>query len=387
MSDNVPLSHRVQMLLAEAIQVSPEMVTADLAFGDIPQWDSLGHMEVMLKLEDVFGLRSIPTRSQPWSAYQKFAAFLRKMVMLHDPGSQSSQLVEFASAVTIPEYLIGEIQSKLAYADEQILAAHVSQDLITLQVAPLSTQKQSDLIDKVQRVVLSMAKGAIRPKMQILEDHLDRETPYHQDPMPELIERGLVNQESEGIFSLGPLLTRLIAYFESQFIALADSFGAAPYRFPTLIPARYLERVNYFRAFPHSLTFATHLREDLDVIDQFAQHAICDHEGLQAPPDLFPASRLYYPQRSAITCTFHWQISSFLKAVSQPLPWVTASDTRQSTWIPRAHVEFHHAGGHFRRFKGFRAGKPRDRPPANEPGVRADLGWLIGSKAQTTPSS
>ena len=34
----------------------PEMVTEDLAFGDIPQWDSLGHMEVMLKLEEAFGI-------------------------------------------------------------------------------------------------------------------------------------------------------------------------------------------------------------------------------------------------------------------------------------------------------------------------------------------
>ena len=41
-----------------------------------------------------------------------------------------------------------------------------------------------------------------------------------------------------GIFAIGPLLTRLIAFFERQFVALADSFGADPYRFPTLIPAR-----------------------------------------------------------------------------------------------------------------------------------------------------
>jgi seryl-tRNA synthetase len=77
-------------------------------------------------------------------------------------------------------------------------------------------------------------------------------------------------------------------YFEAQFVALADSFGAQPHRFPTLIPARYLERVNYFRAFPHSLTFVTHLREDLDVIDQFSQHAACSAHGvLNTAPDTF----------------------------------------------------------------------------------------------------
>jgi len=47
---------RVQALLAEAIQVQPELVTPDLAFGDVPEWDSLGHMEVMLRLEDQFGV-------------------------------------------------------------------------------------------------------------------------------------------------------------------------------------------------------------------------------------------------------------------------------------------------------------------------------------------
>jgi seryl-tRNA synthetase len=76
-------------------------------------------------------------------------------------------------------------------------------------------------------------------------------------------------------------------FFESHFVDLADSFQAPPYRFPTLIPASYLERVNYFRAFPHSLTFVTHLREDLDAIDHFAQHASCDEHGLNTPPDSF----------------------------------------------------------------------------------------------------
>ena len=47
---------RVQAIVADAIQVPVEMVTPDLAFGDLPQWDSLGHMEVMLRLEEQFGL-------------------------------------------------------------------------------------------------------------------------------------------------------------------------------------------------------------------------------------------------------------------------------------------------------------------------------------------
>lgn len=50
------LSQRVQTLLAEAIQVPPDLVSAELAFGDLPQWDSMGHMEVMMLLEARFGV-------------------------------------------------------------------------------------------------------------------------------------------------------------------------------------------------------------------------------------------------------------------------------------------------------------------------------------------
>jgi acyl carrier protein len=57
MNDQRDISERVQMLLAEAIQVPVELVTPDLSFGDLPQWDSLGHMEVMLKLEEEFGVQ------------------------------------------------------------------------------------------------------------------------------------------------------------------------------------------------------------------------------------------------------------------------------------------------------------------------------------------
>ena len=198
--------------------------------------------------------------------------------------------IEIKPQASIPEFLVGEVQSKLAYADENIAGARVAAagDLITLELrAQVNDPVRSGLEDKVQRIVATMVQGAFKPKVQILENYLDRAVPYSADPNAELIARGELFQEATGIFTVGPLVTKLIAFFERQFVKLADSFNAAPYRFPTLIPARYLERVNYFRAFPHSLTFVTHLREDLDVIDAFAQTACCDEHGLSTPPDSF----------------------------------------------------------------------------------------------------
>jgi len=210
-----------------------------------------------------------------------------------NPSTQALLSIEFAPAVPVPEYLTGEIQSKLAYVDERITSAHIEESKVTLEVLSppseggLSEADQANIEEKVQRVIRSMAKGAIKPKVQVLEDFTDRQTPYRQDPMPELLARGEINQEDAGVFVLGPLLTRLIDFFEAQFIELAEAFEAIPYRFPILIPARYMERVNYFRAFPHSLSFVTHLREDLEVIDRFSQHAACDEGGLNTPPNSF----------------------------------------------------------------------------------------------------
>jgi seryl-tRNA synthetase len=196
--------------------------------------------------------------------------------------------LKITPAAAIPKHLTGEVQSKLAYVDEAILRARVAADGIMLELRePVEGPRRSELEEKVQRVVSMMVQGAFRSKAQVLEDFSSRPVPFSADPNTELLARGEMFQEASGIYTLGPLMTRLIAFFDGQFTELADSFGATSYRFPTLIPARYLERVNYFRAFPHSLTFVTHLREDLDTIDDFSQHAACDQHGLNTPPDSF----------------------------------------------------------------------------------------------------
>ena len=53
---NHNLSAQVQELLVKSLRVPAEQVTPELAFGDLPQWDSMGHMEVMMALEAQYGI-------------------------------------------------------------------------------------------------------------------------------------------------------------------------------------------------------------------------------------------------------------------------------------------------------------------------------------------
>ena len=52
-SDPTP---RIREALALALQVPQKDITDELGFGDLPQWDSMGHMEVMMRLEEFFGI-------------------------------------------------------------------------------------------------------------------------------------------------------------------------------------------------------------------------------------------------------------------------------------------------------------------------------------------
>ena len=51
---------QVRALLSAALQVPEDQITPDLTFGDIPQWDSMGHMEVIMSLENLFGVEISP---------------------------------------------------------------------------------------------------------------------------------------------------------------------------------------------------------------------------------------------------------------------------------------------------------------------------------------
>jgi acyl carrier protein len=53
---NHNLSTQVQDLLMKSLRVPADQVTSELAFGDLPQWDSMGHMEVMMALEARYGI-------------------------------------------------------------------------------------------------------------------------------------------------------------------------------------------------------------------------------------------------------------------------------------------------------------------------------------------
>lgn len=49
------IASQLKEFLANQFQVDKEVIRDDLSFGDLPQWDSLGHMSLMAAIENQFG--------------------------------------------------------------------------------------------------------------------------------------------------------------------------------------------------------------------------------------------------------------------------------------------------------------------------------------------
>ncbi len=90
-----------------------------------------------------------------------------------------------------------------------------------------------------------------------------------------------------GQVALSGLPLRLFDYFDRVFEGFGLPWKADPLRTPTLIPTTTLSRCDYFRSFPHNVTFASHLREESAVIDGFrARHQKADDVDDQALADM-----------------------------------------------------------------------------------------------------
>lgn len=50
------LLEELRVLFGEVFHVQPHEVTSETQFGELPQWDSMGHMDLMVALETKYGV-------------------------------------------------------------------------------------------------------------------------------------------------------------------------------------------------------------------------------------------------------------------------------------------------------------------------------------------
>lgn len=185
--------------------------------------------------------------------------------------------IQLALENPVSAHLRPDVQSKLAYLDTRIIFAKLSDDGASIELIasrPVTTEERHEIEETARYLVRSMCEDAFEPEMKILEERTGSQ-PYALDPMEELLRRREVVKEGDGFYAIGPLMTSVMDFFEHRILEIAETVQAVPHRFPALISSEYLEKVQYFKNFPHSLAFVSHLNESLADIERFADEAHC----------------------------------------------------------------------------------------------------------------
>ena len=79
-----------------------------------------------------------------------------------------------------------------------------------------------------------------------------------------------VRQLENGQTAISGKLLTLEGNLQRVFLRWADEWGAQEYRFPTLISAQQLAKLDYFRSFPHLVTFPGTLDPTGENLDRFS---------------------------------------------------------------------------------------------------------------------
>jgi hypothetical protein len=160
-------------------------------------------------------------------------------------------------------------------AQEEILKklAHVSRHITNARFLSAGAELQFDTpadlaTDQAARVT------TLAQTVQKSLRSLRRQIRFQSRAMENPVFRGFglasgIHQLGDGQVALEGLPLRLFRYFDRVFEAFGHVWQPRPVLTPTLIPASVLAKCDYFRSFPHNVTFAAHLHEDMERIDGF----------------------------------------------------------------------------------------------------------------------
>lgn len=158
--------------------------------------------------------------------------------------------------------ILEELEYRLNFLDG------VSWDVLGEDVRILWPAGDRALESKVRELVSSLGT-AKRIARDIIFESAAREPLSREHAITRLMADGEVKPEGKGIMVLGETVSALMDYFDSRFVAFADSMGAQRREYPALMATDILDRCGYFGSFPQYVGFVSHVIEDPHLYNEF----------------------------------------------------------------------------------------------------------------------
>ncbi|MEO8587694.1 MAG: aminoacyl--tRNA ligase-related protein [Acidobacteriota bacterium] len=158
----------------------------------------------------------------------------------------------------------------MPYLSEEIVSHSFSEDgrFLNLEIA------SANRIDAIRALAKEFVEENLRGHRPVPAEAIfrHRTTSPHRTPVwEELTRAGLLFSEGSGQVALLGDACRIAERLSALFAEIARSpFEAEPHQYSTLLSVDALNRCHYFSSFPHHVTFAPHVREDLGAIQELS---------------------------------------------------------------------------------------------------------------------
>jgi len=153
------------------------------------------------------------------------------------------------------------------FADERVQGVDTDGDRLVVRFG--DGADPAALRARLERLVARFTQTA---EFQVREVFRVGGAPDVREPYGELINRGWVVELGRGQVTLRGLALDLLEFLDDAFVRrIGGPANARREYYPGVMATARLDRTNHFSSFPEHVQFVTHLREDLDLLDQFAR--------------------------------------------------------------------------------------------------------------------
>ena len=166
----------------------------------------------------------------------------------------------------------------LPYVSPAIRNIQRQGDQVSVELEERDEAEVTQKVGQLRDMILNGQLSGKEVKIKTLEDHSDAVPLNHAPIFQTLLDTEGVKEIADGVYAYSDLVLQVYRYFDRKIEAFGKAaFGPVKqYDFPVLYPIDNYEKGGYFETFPHYIMFQTTMKNDLAVLDRFAQKGTQD---------------------------------------------------------------------------------------------------------------
>lgn len=157
---------------------------------------------------------------------------------------------------------------------------HIGKENNRVEITASEEHKEEieEKCERLKKMIVSGRLGGKEIPIKTLDNYSDRVTLNNDSIFDKLIESGSVKKMCNGVYAYSGIFLSIFRYFDRKIdeFGFSEYEGIEEYEFPVLYPIDKYKKGRYFENFPHYIMFQTVMKNDINVLDRFAEKGTSD---------------------------------------------------------------------------------------------------------------